>query len=241
MAAADGRRRNGDADMKLERLTERIYYYPFEEERDRPNLGYIRGDRWSLAVDAGHSAAHTKEFYQAIQSAGLPLPALTVITHWHWDHALGMHAVNGLTLSGKRTNGHLKALRDQITREGPNALLSLHESIRREYANGQTPIVTLADMTFEGEMELDLGNFPIRLLQTAAPHTDDSTLIFAPDEKALFVGDAACGSFPDWEKDASLCRALADTVESTRADIVLESHWTPAQRREFLQDLLSGE
>ena len=35
--------------MKLERLTERIWVCPYEEERDRPNLSYIRGDRWSLA------------------------------------------------------------------------------------------------------------------------------------------------------------------------------------------------
>ena len=56
---------------KLNRLTERIWVYPFEEERDRPNLGYIRGDRWSLAVDAGHSDAHVAEFYRALEDAGL--------------------------------------------------------------------------------------------------------------------------------------------------------------------------
>ena len=32
--------------MKLNRLTERVWFLPFEKERDRPNLGYIRGDRW---------------------------------------------------------------------------------------------------------------------------------------------------------------------------------------------------
>ena len=69
--------------MALIRLTERIWYYPYEEARDRPNLGYIRGDRWSLAVDAGHSDAHVAEFYQALYEAGLPLPKLTVLTHWH--------------------------------------------------------------------------------------------------------------------------------------------------------------
>ena len=62
----------------LYRLTERIWVYPFEEERDRPNLGYIRGDRWSLAVDAGHSAAHIAAFYAALMVNGLPLPSLTV-------------------------------------------------------------------------------------------------------------------------------------------------------------------
>ena len=81
--------------MKLERLTERVWVYPYEEERDRPNLSYIKGDRWSLAVDAGHSDDHVREFYRALEEEGLPLPELTVLTHWHWDHTFGMHAVHG--------------------------------------------------------------------------------------------------------------------------------------------------
>ena len=39
--------------MKLVRLTERLWYYPYEFDRDRPNLGYIKGDNWSLA-DKGY-------------------------------------------------------------------------------------------------------------------------------------------------------------------------------------------
>ena len=80
--------------MGLERITERVWVYPYEEERDRPNLSYIRGDRWSLAVDAGHSEDHTKAFYRELEKAVLPLPELTVLTHWHWDHTFGMHAVH---------------------------------------------------------------------------------------------------------------------------------------------------
>ena len=57
--------------MKLIRWTDRVWYYPFEQERDRPNLGYIRGDKWSLAVDAGHSDAHVQAFYAALEEAGL--------------------------------------------------------------------------------------------------------------------------------------------------------------------------
>ena len=67
-----GRAEKGDSLMKLNRLTPRIWVYPYEEERDRPNLVYVRGDRWSLAVDAGHSADHTRAFYQALEDAGLP-------------------------------------------------------------------------------------------------------------------------------------------------------------------------
>ena len=104
--------------MKLNRLTERIWIYPFEERRDRPNLGYIRGDRWSLAVDAGHSEEHTLAFYKALEEAGLPLPDLTVLTHWHWDHTFGMHAVNGLCLAGEGTDRHLREFIKEIGRRG---------------------------------------------------------------------------------------------------------------------------
>ena len=38
--------------MGLKRLTDRIYYLEHESETDRPMLAYIRGDKWSLAIDA---------------------------------------------------------------------------------------------------------------------------------------------------------------------------------------------
>ena len=104
--------------MKLKRLTERIWVLPFEEERDRPNLGYIQGDHWSMAVDAGHAKAHTALFYQALEDSGLRLPALTVLTHWHWDHTFGMHAVHGLTAANEKTNAYLRFFREKLVREG---------------------------------------------------------------------------------------------------------------------------
>lgn len=224
--------------MELYHLTNRIWVYPFEEERDRPNLSYIRGDRWSLAIDAGHSAAHTREFYHALEGEGLPLPTLTVLTHWHWDHTLGMHAVHGLTLAGRRTNAHLADFRQKIQAEGTGAFFSMHESIRREYANGQPVTVTLADLIYDGEMGLDAGSCPVRLFSAEAPHTDDSTLIHVPGEGVLFLGDAAGGGFPTWEKDAEKSRKLADTITRIGADIILDSHWTPQTLEEALADLL---
>ena len=169
--------------MNLNRLSERIWVYPYEEKRDRPNLSYIRGDRWSLAVDAGHSADHTRAFYKALEDAGLPLPELTVITHWHWDHTLGMHAVHGLTLANEKTNQYLADFKTRIEKEGTAFFLAMHQSIRNEYGDGKPVIVKPANLVFRGEMTLDAGNCPIRIFQAEAPHTDDSTLIWLPDEK----------------------------------------------------------
>ncbi|MBQ1296465.1 MAG: MBL fold metallo-hydrolase, partial [Clostridiales bacterium] len=63
--------------MELKKLSEHIWYMPFEEERDRPNLGYVKGEKMSLAIDAGHSEAHLKEFYDLLQNEGLTVPSIT--------------------------------------------------------------------------------------------------------------------------------------------------------------------
>ena len=48
----------------LKRLTDRIYYIPNDSKTDRPVLGLICGDKYSLVVDAGNSPTHANEFWQ---------------------------------------------------------------------------------------------------------------------------------------------------------------------------------
>ena len=227
--------------MKLERLTERVWVYPYEVERDRPNLSYIKGDRWSLAVDAGHSDNHVREFYRALEEKGLPLPELTVLTHWHWDHTFGMHAIHGLSLANERTNQHLTDFRTRLEKEGTGFFLTMHESIRREYEGGKPIIVTPADLLFRGEMKLDTGNCPIRIFQAEAPHTDDSTLIFLPEENVLILGDCTGGTFPDWTVDQPLADKLAETIRQISPAVCLPGHWTPLDPEIIIEDLLNGE
>ncbi len=226
--------------MELKRLTERIWYAPYEEERDRPNLIYIRGDEWSLAVDAGHSRAHTEAFYAELERAGLPLPALTVLTHWHWDHTFGMCAVHGLCLANERTDQYLRSFRARLAREGKEFFLSMDPSIRREYADGMPVTVVPADMVFRGEVLLDAGNCPVRVFQAPSPHTDDATLIEVTGEKVLLIGDAACDTFPDKVKDPVLCGELAEAINASCASICLEGHWTPESKEDTIRELFGS-
>ena len=227
--------------MQLYRLTERVWVYPFEEERDRPNLSYIRGDHWSLAVDAGHSEEHVREFYESLEETGLPMPKLTVLTHWHWDHTFGMHAVQGLTLANERTNRYLADFRERLEKEGTGFFLAMDESIRKEYRDSKQVVITLADLVFRGEMLLDPGGCPIRIFQTEAPHTDDCTLIEVTGEKVLILGDSTGGVFPEWTMDPVLAGKLAETVRKIRPGICLPGHWTALTPEVIIQDLLEGE
>ena len=226
--------------MKLNRLSDRIWVFPYEEMRDRPNLSYILGDRWSVAVDAGHSADHIKEFYHTLENACLPLPKLTVLTHWHWDHTLGMHAVNGLSIANNLTNQHLAEFKRRIDEEGTDFFFAMDERIRREYDDGKPVIVTFADMTFSGEIYLDAGNCPIRVFQAESPHTDDSTLIFLPTENVLILGDSTGGTFPEWTMDQALANKLVDTIRNVDPEICLPGHCSALPTEIIIQDLLAG-
>lgn len=227
--------------MKLNRLTERVWIYPFEEARDRPNLGYIYGDRWSVAVDAGHSADHMRDFYGALGDAGLPLPRLTVLTHWHWDHTFGMNAVHGLSIANGKTSRYLADFRRRLEDEGTGFFFGMDESIRREYADGKPVIVTPADMVFSGALLLDAGNCPIRLFQAEAPHTDDSTLIEVPGEGVLFLGDATSGVFPEWTMDPERAERLAETIRSVNPKICVHGHLPPLSSEDVIGIMMEGE
>ena len=94
--------------MELIRFSDRIWYLPFVSDTDRPNLFYLKGDLYSAVIDAGNSQAHVEELYRLLQENDLPLPELTIITHWHWDHTFGLPFINGASVATERTNEKLK-------------------------------------------------------------------------------------------------------------------------------------
>ncbi len=223
--------------MGMKRLSEHIWIMPFEEERDRPNLGYVKGDHWSLAIDAGHSAAHVREFYRLLEEEYLPLPSLTVLTHWHWDHTFGMHAVKGLCLANGETNMHLAEWKHKIEKDGPGEFFALHESIRREYRENPEVVVKQADLVFTGKITLDPGGCTVQVMQAEAPHTEDSTLIYVSNDKTLFLGDSTGDDFFTGIKEKELCRKLAGTIREIHPEICVEGHWIPVNTEDTLADL----
>ena len=219
--------------MNLIKLSDRIWYSEYETERDRPSLGYIRGDHWSIAVDAGHSARHVDEFYEALKREDLPLPKITVITHWHWDHAFGMHRISGLSAANVRTEHHLKEMAEEISLSGTERFFSIDPSIGKEYAGGEPVVIVGPDIVFDGAMTLDPGGIRVQLITSVSPHTDDSTLVFIPEEKVLFLGDSTSGEFPTWEADPEKKAALLGTLNKIDADRFIHGHWEPVSREQI--------
>ena len=87
----------------LEKLTPSVYYMPHYSETDRPTLGLICGDRYSLVIDAGNSPAHATDFLREVESMNVSPIMGVVITHWHWDHVFGIKTMNLVTISHEET------------------------------------------------------------------------------------------------------------------------------------------
>jgi glyoxylase-like metal-dependent hydrolase (beta-lactamase superfamily II) len=236
--------------MELIKLSDRIYYLPNEEETDRPVLGYINGDKYSLAVDAGNSSKHVEKFYKELKNANLRLPDFTVITHWHWDHTFGMHAVTGRTISGRLTNAKLKEVSawkwsDQDMKErleaGKSSKLS-DRCIKLEYENRENIKVVTSEIEFKGSLKIDLGGIYCEIMEVIAPHTEDAVLIYVPEERTIFVGDADCGDFNnnDGKYDKDKLESYIELIRGIDFNTCVLGHDKPESREEVLK-YLEGE
>lgn len=207
-------------------------FLPPDEEYDRPLIGYVKGDSFSIAIDAGSSAMHVKLFHEALAEERLPMPSLTILTHSHWDHSYGLSAATGFSIACTETCRHLQ---DDINAGNEMIYRSYisedYSYLRREYSSSEMISIRLPDITFSGSMTIDLGEIHAVLKHIRSPHSDDSTVIFIPEEKTIFLGDASSGIISSdadlitggiyHEEDLS---AYIREISSFGAEIAVNSH-----------------
>lgn len=147
-----------------------------------------------------------------MEANGLPLPDMTVITHWHWDHTFRMHAVHGQTLTLPETNRRLEGLRKEMLSDPGwvRHFLKSDPSVIREYTDGVTLDIVTADeeLSSDQNRDIDLGGVTARILRTESPHTEDALIMHVPEDRVLFIGDAQLGEFPSWRMDYDKLYAL---------------------------------
>lgn len=229
-------------------LSSRCYYMPNEAETDRPCLGYIRGDRYSLMIDAGNSPAHHQLFLQDLAECDLPAPHAVAITHSHWDHTYGMCAAAVPTLVNHKTQEHLEQMSrwswtlpamEERLRTGED-IQFCHDCILKEYPDLSSIRVVSGTVVYHGCMTIDLGGVHAQLLHVDSSHADDCSAIYVPEEKLFFLGDITCGDLhhqPPCIHRARLesLRRFLEQLDFTQA---IDGHWhLPLDKPTVLNDL----
>lgn len=227
--------------MGLTKLTNRIYFLEHEPEVDRPMLAYIKGDKLSLAIDAGYSSSHVQDFYNAIELENFKKPDFTVITHWHYDHTFGMHAISGISVAYDKTNEFLKNQQEQAKNANYIETLKTEDvHFRREYCEQDQLNIVLADFTFSDKLTLNLGGIIADIFHTVSPHSEDTTCVYVPEEKVLFLGDSTSEDFfNDGYMDIDKLNSLIQTVQSMDCDYCILSHCEPLCKKDLLAYLYS--
>lgn len=230
----------------LVKFSDRIYFFSGNEENDRPYLYYIKGENFSVAVDAGQSRENVENFYAALSAAGLTLPRYTFITHWHWDHTFGMMYINGKSIASEKTAQKLSEVSKwEWTPEAVRRRLETSEDIKfctdcieKVYPDSSEIKVVLPDETVTDTRTFNLGGVHVEIFARDSIHSRDSLFVFVPEEKALFVGDAHCADFYNGGTAApDKVKAYREFITSLDFENYFMGHDEPCTKTEILAEL----
>ncbi|TFD99434.1 MBL fold metallo-hydrolase [Jeotgalibacillus salarius] len=186
----------------LNKINSSVYYMSHEDKRERPVLGLVCGERYSLVIDAGNSVQHAQDFLKEIEDLNVPPVKYVVITHGHWDHFLGSQEFGAMTIVNRLTNQIIQDWRsysfddESLQRYVDDRKISPQcmETIKNEVPERDSFEIPSPDIIFENALSIDLGNKVCVLETIHSTHTDDATIVYIPDDKVLFLGDSAYGT-----------------------------------------------
>lgn len=232
--------------LSLRKISEHVYILPCDTERDRPNLGYVVGEDYSLLIDTGNSPSHLNKMLDEIEQNDLPTPKLALITHWHWDHTFAMHAFNGLTMAHEKTNDILQEISEWgWTYEAMDERLDSGEEcqfcdthIRIEYDDTRTIQVEIADIEFNQGARLNLGGLHLDITPLTNPHSDDGVIAHVEEDKVLFAGDADTGDYYklDGGYDKGKFHDYIGKVSQIDFDLYVHGHLDPMTPGEIKEE-----
>lgn len=214
----------------LTRITDHVYWMP-PGPPDRPSLCGVVGERRTLMLDAGSSAAHTRAFLDALMAASGTRPSAVVYTHAHWDHVLGGAELAGLVIAHVLTAERLTELAERDwSDEGLDRRVAAGTSsaqhaadVKAEMPAPRTVEVAPADIIFQDRIEIDLGGVTVCVRHLGGDHSADSSVIYVEPDGVLFMGDCICAS-PEGVMTSGSASRLRDVILGYAAEHYIEGH-----------------
>lgn len=161
------------------------------------NAGLVAGDGASLLVDTLFDLPLTREMLAAMRPITDSAPITDVLlTHSNGDHTHGNQLLDGavriIAASGTAAeiaHGMAPAMlaMTQTADLGPVATGYVRDRFGHFDFSGIT--VRNADVTFDGELTVDVGGRQVRLLDLGPAHTAADSVVHVPDAGVLFGGD----------------------------------------------------
>lgn len=162
------------------------------------NAGLIVDGDESLIVDTLFDKPLTRDMLKAMSAAepsAMQTVDMLVNTHSNGDHCNGNELVEGAEIIAS------KACLEELQRENPARMLTLMERAPQMGEVGEFFTYcfdafdfrdinhTLPTRTFEGSLDIKVGDKAVHLEQVGPAHTAGDILAFVPSDKLIFTGD----------------------------------------------------
>jgi glyoxylase-like metal-dependent hydrolase (beta-lactamase superfamily II) len=234
--------------QELIKIGNSFWYMTPVSVTDRPILGMVVGENRCLMIDAGNSEAHAQLFLEKCKEQQIKYPDLVVLTHWHWDHIFGLASLDHvLSISSNDTKQEMMKLTsfewtdealDQRVKQGTEIEFCAN-CIKEEFDQERHIHISLPQMTFDKQLEIDLGGVTCILRQVGGDHAADSTIVYIPEEKILFLADCIYPNIYSAKRTYSVKHTLQliQELEKFDAETYILSHWKPISKAEFSQEM----
>jgi cyclase len=199
------------------------------------NAGLIAGGETTMLVDTLFDLRLTQEM---LDTMGRAVPAAGSIdtlvnTHGDPDHTFGNQLAGGAEIVASA-----RAAEEMLGSESPEALRGLMaaapqmgpagEYLLRAFSAFDFTDITLVTptRTFDGELELAVGDVPVRLIEVGPAHTRGDTLVLVPRERVLFAGDILfIGGHPViWDGSVDGWIAACERILAMDVDVIVPGH-----------------
>lgn len=149
-----------------------------------PNVGIVVGSTGTLVIDPGLGRRNGETVLREAQRLARGERLFIASTHFHPEHTTGSLAfpddatyVNSVAQEAEWAESGMGMVR-AFSKRSPLTMELLKDARRRE-----------ADVTFERDYTLDLGDVTVRMLLVGPTHTRGDTGFFVEQDRVLFSGD----------------------------------------------------
>jgi glyoxylase-like metal-dependent hydrolase (beta-lactamase superfamily II) len=191
----------------------------------------VVGDRGTIWLDAGSSAAHAREFLSDLAGDGVAEPSHVVITHSHWDHVFGADELGAHVIAQERTAVYLDQLAatdwsdEALDRRVASGEASPQhaENVKAELPAPRDVRIAQAEIVFRDGLVLQLGGVRVEVRHVGGDHADDSTVVFVEPDDLLFLGDCLYEA-PSGGYTSERVGPLVEAVRGFGAQLFVEGH-----------------
>jgi len=192
-----------------------------------PNVGIVVGAAGTLVIDPGLGRHNGETVLREARRLARSEPLFIVSTHFHPEHTTGYLAfpdeakyINSVTQENEWAESGMQMVQ-AFAKRSPFTTELLKDARRRE-----------ADVTFERDYTLDLGDVTVHMLMVGPTHTRGDTAFFIEQDRVLFAGDVVMNeSFLAAGNSASMKAWLAafDAFDAWKPEVVVPAHGAPGK------------